>query len=103
MTRLSRSIAGLAATAVVAASAGAGAAEASPSAPRHVVYGCQVSQLWLTPGHHPIGVLFRGARFEVMRYSPSRRWAEGMIGWPGARHRQRGWVRISGLCRQRPQ
>jgi hypothetical protein len=101
MTRLSHSLAGLAATAAVAA--GAGLAEAGPSTPRHVVYACQVSQLWLTPGHHPIGVLFPGARFEVMRYSPSRRWVEGMTGFPGARHRQHGWVRISGLCRKRPE
>jgi len=100
MHRLSTCIAGLAATAVVAA--GAGLAEASPSAPRHTVYSCQVSLLWLAPGHHPIGVLFPGRRFEVKRYSPSRRWAEGTTGSPGARHRQHGWVRISGLCRNRP-
>jgi hypothetical protein len=107
MTRLSHSIAGLAATAATAAvaavAAGAGLAEASPSTPRHIVYACQVSHLWLTPGHHPIGVLFPGARFEVKRYSSSRRWVEGTTGSPGARHRQRGWVRISGLCRNRPE
>jgi hypothetical protein len=101
MTRLSQSIAGLAATAAVAA--GARLAEASPSTPRHIVYGCQVSHLWLTPGHHPIGVVFPGARFEVKRYSASRRWVEGTTGWPGARHRQHGWVRTSGLCRNRPE
>jgi hypothetical protein len=100
MTRLSHSIAGLAATAVVAA--GAGLAEARSGTQRHVVYACQVSHLWLTPGHHPIGVLFPGARFEVNQYSPSRRWAKGTTGWPGTRHRQHGWVRISGLCRNRP-
>ena len=101
MTRASHAIAGLAAAAAVAA--GAGLAEASPSTSRHIVYGCQVSHLWLTPGHHPIGLLIPGARFEVNRYSPSRRWAEGTTGSPGARHRQHGWVRITGLCRNRPE
>ena len=98
--RLAHSIAGLAATAVVAA--GAGLAEASPSTPRHIVYSCQISQLWLAPGHHPIGLIVPGAPFEVKRYSASRRWAEGTTGSPDARHRQHGWVRITGLCRDRP-
>jgi hypothetical protein len=100
MPRLTHSIAGLAATAVVAT--GPGLAEAAASPPRQIVYGCQVSMLWRVPGHHPIGFLVPGARFEVKGYSPSRRWAEGMTGSPGARHRQEGWVRISGLCRHRP-
>ena len=101
MTRLSHSIAGLVTTAALVA--GVGPAEASPRTPRHIVYGCEVSQLWLTPGHHAIGALFAGDRFEVKRYSSSRRWAEGTTGWPGARHRQHGWVRVSGLCRNRPE
>jgi hypothetical protein len=101
MTRVSHAIAGLAAAATVAA--GSGLAEASASTSPHIVYGCQESLLWLTPGHHPIGLLVPGTRFEVKGYSPSLRWAEGTIGSPGARHRQHGWVRITALCRNRPE
>jgi hypothetical protein len=58
--------------------------------------------IWLTPGHHPVGFIGRGTRFEVTGYSPSGRWALGTTGWPGMRHRSHGWVRRSALCRTRP-
>jgi hypothetical protein len=88
---------------VVAAALAASGAPARGSAPtHHIVYGCGFSQIWMTPGHHPIGFLRRGQPFDVRRYSPSGRWAFGTSGFPGQRRRSQGWVRHSALCRSRP-
>ena len=100
MSRLLSYVAGIAAAAVLAA--GAGVAQARPIPPRHVVHGCQIGRIWLTPGHHPIGLVGRGSTFEVIRYSPSGRWALGIAHFPGMRFTQRGWVRVAHLCRTRP-
>ena len=85
----------------VALAASAAPAQASPPS-HHIVYGCGFSQIWMTPGHHPIGFLRRGQGFDVRRYSPSGRWAFGTSGFSGQRQRSQGWVRRSALCRSRP-
>lgn len=100
MSRLHLHAAGIAATAVLAANAGI--SQASPTARADLVYGCQVAQVYMTPGHHPVGLIVRGRPFYVTRYSPSRRWALGDTGRPGQRFRSHGWVRRSALCRTRP-
>jgi hypothetical protein len=98
MPRPLNCIAGVVAAAALAASV----ATAQASAPsRHLVYGCGFSQIWLTPGHHPIGFLNREQPFDVSRYSTSGRWAFGTSGFPGQRLRSHGWVRRSALCRTR--
>jgi hypothetical protein len=91
MPRPLHSLAGLAAAAVLGASA-------APAPLRHVVYGCKYSPIWRTPGHRILDFVREGQRFEVIRYSPSRRWAFG-IASPGARLESHGWVRRSALCR----
>jgi hypothetical protein len=86
----------------VGLAASAGVAQASPTPPAHLVYGCRVGLVWTTPGHHPKGLIVPGRPFYVTRYSPSGRWALGATGWPGQRLRDHGWVRRSALCRTRP-
>jgi hypothetical protein len=77
----------------------AGVAQARPV---RVVYGCQFGMIWLTPGHHPIGFVTRGSTFEVIRYSPSGRWALGTAHFPGTGDTQRGWVRRAHMCQMPP-
>jgi hypothetical protein len=93
-------VAGIAAAAGLAASGGVSQASTTP--PAHLVYGCRVAQIWMTPGHHPVGLITPGKPFYVTRYSPSRRWALGDTGRPGQRLRTHGWVRRSALCRTPP-
>jgi hypothetical protein len=87
--------------AALAAGAVCGRASArQPPARAHTVYVCaKVSQIWRTPGHHPVGIVVRRDRFTITRYSPSRRWAFGVRHRPG---HTRGWVRRSALCRHKP-
>jgi hypothetical protein len=64
------------------------------------VYVCvKVAQVYRTPGHHPVGIVTRGDRFTVSRYSATKRWAYGLRHRPG---HTKGWVRHSALCRTRP-
>jgi len=58
--------------------------------------------LWHTPGRRPVGVLRRGAAFDVARSSPSGRWAFGTGRLAHTTSRPRGWLRRSALCRNRP-
>jgi hypothetical protein len=83
----------------------AGGALGSPASERAAVgtdvYVCvKVAQVYRTPGLHPVGIVTRGDRFTVSRYSPSKRWAYGLRHRPG---HTKGWVRRSALCRTRPQ
>lgn len=67
----------------------------------HTVYVCvKVAQVWLRPGHHSIGMVLRGDRFTITRYSPTKRWAYGVGVREGTE--QQGWVRHSALCRHKP-
>jgi hypothetical protein len=93
-------VVGIAAAAGLAASGGVSQASSTP--PAHLVYGCRVAQIWMTPGHHPVGLITPGKPFYVTRYSPSRRWALGDTGRPGQRLRTHGWIRRSALCRTPP-
>jgi hypothetical protein len=100
MSRFLLRIAGIAITAGLVA--GPGVSPARTTSDTHLVYGCRTAQVWMTPGHHPVGLIVPGRPFYVTRYTPSGRWALGDTGWPGQRLRSHGWVRRSALCRTRP-